>query len=483
MPADLTLSLTIPSTLYFGGDMTVIPGGYSLPMTISARNDNNRKLLGYPDFLNIKTFIRTHEVKLYLDGNYYDTGTLYVKMANPDEYQVQVFFNAGRLSALKGKTLKDYDYGPTVWVDTNLAGWNDFVESLCYPANFEHLFFPVNYMEDDDIPGSNDYRLLGGTFAGHLLKTIFEQEGYSFNDEVFDINEPRRLFICGDKLTGVVSSSPTQTEVNYLDFVPHLPVETFLKNIPKLMCVAYMVDTRQRRVTVFSMAGVLSADYVDLTERLRSELEINYEFEVKIKRFAFAENNRLTTFPAQQLQISEGDEITSALTTLTDHYTFPLNGNQKAVEIPGTFNESTPGAWSYEELELKDGAFMLYFRGTYADTNGNQYPFCSHDIYDPSGWVVGETRLLFDGTDYGLYDATEWKTWLDFLSNTVEVSADFLLRWEDIYNSYTLFRRRIRLWDEHGGGWQHFLLKQMKIVIHNTRGIQIAQQTLVQIKP
>lgn len=90
LPADFTLAITIPSPLYFGGDLSLIPGGYSLPLTINANPDNRQKL-GFPDFQNIKNFTKKLTAQLFLDGNYYDTGTLWVKAATPDKYKIQFF--------------------------------------------------------------------------------------------------------------------------------------------------------------------------------------------------------------------------------------------------------------------------------------------------------------------------------------------------------------------------------------------------------
>ena len=57
-----------------------------------------------------------------------------------------------------------------------------------------------------------------------------------------------------------------------------------------------------------------------------------------------------------------------------------------------------------------------------------------------------------------------------------------LLRWEDVYNASNLMQQRILLWDEVGGGYRQYVWKEMKIRIHNTRGMQVAKQVFSLIK-
>lgn len=470
LPEDLVFSLTIPSPLWFGGDATVIPGSYSLPIRLAA-NEVNRAALGFPEFLNRKDFARSIEgVQLYLNGNYYDTGVLWVKMANPAQYQVQLVFGAATLQGLKDKTLKSYEFPADEFVVSMPSYWQTFIETFYNTGNF--TFSPVAKTDEDGLV--HEYRHIGGTLVKYLLQQIFTAEGYVVTDDVFTLTPYKNVAILGDNLYDVTLESGTSTKIEYQHWVPNMPTLSFLKDLAKDFGLAYVIDSQRKKVRIMQFKTLLSAKFADLTDRLRSAIEISYEDQRQVKRMGstvlrppFREND-------DEVQLdTDGEEITSGLYSLSSFLGFVDHGSQVAPRITGTYNDVVPGDFIENVDPLKTvSEALIFFRSALVDGDGANY----------NGLRLSEaTQHLHwnDDDELGLYDVN-WKKWLAQLP--IDVEADMLWRWEDVWNIKDLLLKRILIYDEVGGGWQRFLIKEATISIDNRTGLKKTKQTLAQIR-
>lgn len=463
LPDELVFSLTVPSPYWMGGDLAIVPGGYSLPITISA-NENNRKLLGYPDFANVKTRQITLTASLFLDGNYWDTGTLYVQKATGNRYKIQLFFGAGQLTGIRTKNLKDYDYGSDVVVTNTNAGWQAFIDAV--DADPDRLFAPVAYSPDGT---SFEYRHIGCRQVADLLEKIFAAEGYTVADSAFTATPLDALYVAGDALYTVQNATGTVIVYAY-DFVPQFPSVDLVRGLIKDFNLGLYVDVFSKKVYISVGKDVLTTTPIPMDDRQREGFELVFNDALKVKYFAFDWDDPFRDSDDDLSFNQNGSEITSKVGSWEDKHTFTANAFRTALKTSDTFNEVDTVGRTTNITGHAEKA-IIGFEFSKVDNNGDPY----NEFSDTAAvWLHWS-----EANDDGYYE-NFWKPYLDAIVGQVDVAMQ--LKWEDVHNVRNLLHNRISLIDPVGGSRHNALFQEIKIVVDNRTGLKQTVQKMVLLK-
>lgn len=86
---------------------------------------------------------------------------------------------------------------------------------------------------------------------------------------------------------------------------------------------------------------------------------------------------------------------------------------------------------------------LMFYRGFDTQSNGQQYPFISNNVYNRSQVKIADYSLLCDG-EYGLFN-TWWKDWLFLINSAIPVTFYARLKKKDLVNFD--FSRKLKIGD------------------------------------
>lgn len=302
-----------------------IPGEISYPFTLPL-SDANMRILGFPDQLPVMKKLQ-HDVILEDAGMPLSAGKLIINGVtsnlmknNVGSIDTHILSNISEFwQRVKSKKLSELTLGgPRIfnWNGyslTNPGFWKHIHDTWSYNSadNGDYVFDPVyckNYKRDDKVTWingwaeysgqiqlareANYYCLCPQVFLVFILKSIFQEHGYTLFGEVLDDPDFKQLAflsfrsvdwavpqLSGPLITPVVNITP-KAEIT-IDLRQHVPpamtVGEFLVEIQKLLPVAFVINDRQRTCQLVKLSNTAQAGWADKTESFAPAYTLSFE--------------------------------------------------------------------------------------------------------------------------------------------------------------------------------------------------------------
>jgi hypothetical protein len=136
------MNITLNSTAYLGDDNDVIPGSYSLPVTVPL-DDHNNPILNYPGRIdNFNKFLKDEPCEIVFDGIRMFSGKASVKPAGKKDAKLSIIIND--IGDFKLKKLNELDLGGTRVIGTSETHSRDHAKlTALNPLDYDYVFFPI----------------------------------------------------------------------------------------------------------------------------------------------------------------------------------------------------------------------------------------------------------------------------------------------------------------------------------------------------
>lgn len=294
MSPDTTVTMTINSPIYTGGDPTNIEGTYSFPFTVDL-TEKNKALLNHPHRVdNIARLSKISRVLFYGDGLPLFVGDLYVESATAKTAKCSFIYNPlseikdRKVAELIDQTITDEDM-PTYAKSTALE-----------PDNKNVVFFPVvnkEWLPDGVGPElildaylwkrQNVYNVQAQKFANkdyfrgitpflkveYIITSIIAATGFAYVDRFFDREddtdgELRNLCSYNNYSISLEDGSWSST-ISLQDHAPDQEANETLKQFCSLFFLGIFDNPFDRTISLIPLRDVLTAPEVaDWTSRV-----------------------------------------------------------------------------------------------------------------------------------------------------------------------------------------------------------------------
>lgn len=522
LPENLKLVVVQESPLYFGGDFNIIPGTYTLPITVD--NDaNNRRLLKNVDNLHNNSQENDFECSIFFDGNLKDSGVLNWQETDDKQFKLQFFANAGALHQLTEKGFQDYDWGGEISI------YGQTME-----ADFD-WFKSLRFGKTTDT-AADGFQIIESTclIASKALERVFEQEGYKMETTFFDNAIHQKLAFWKPWYFRHPNQNDDTVVRDMVRSVPHQYISAALKGMAKMFCWVVFVDSTLKKVNIKTHDEILENPLpsIDYTSKLVSNIQrkqLHQNDTPAVKEFEYDHFDGLDSANSQaddlasknllpsvesiaNLPLPSEAEFGDVIFITNDLvYISHLEGEYEASDHPAQWDIDNP----FQDLStlsiankgktissalvppftrrkvffsfstpMAGGPVTHYNTEDTTPTTDEGYIFiryerdyCSPFAVHNDTTVLSDRALTWQGSK-GLHE-TYWVRWLAHINKSFECECTMLFSYTDIltWNPF----QPITLWDEASGGYHQFYFKERRTTLTMT-GIEPSKQKLVQLK-
>lgn len=486
---EINLSLKSP---LFDKELDLIPGSYSLPVTVPL-TDRNRILLDFPDRRdNYNRHKIIDEVGLYIAGVEYTSGRLYVVGASNRTAKVSLLING--LEKLKDKKLSEVNLGSYKYADQEamITHAND---TAANPLNYTYAFFPVysetfvkykpvtwevlNYYENPAYFKPlyiNLYDKNASTFVAgseyraaslfprldFLLQKSAEEIGYVIENNWQTTDELKQLYLVSttnlykataEAITDLLYDWQWETQYSVNSFLPqNIKISTLFKEISKTFFLAIVYNPFRNSIEITPLREIVDkAETHNWTNQISNEYEIEtktdstpsvygYIDAIEDNLFldgAFKEIDPDTYEERTELDLDGADANYYA--TYEDAYLIFQNEFDKAGQFFRRINE---GEGETEQLSQLVPLLMEQNQN-----DNNPIDFDLPRLEQEENSDIGLRMVFYRGILDGMPVANNTNYYRSPVSGWVDLAVDYSLLWNGPKGIY----------EQWGKGWINFL--------------------------
>jgi hypothetical protein len=307
---DATIRIEEYNTMYLGGDIDRYLQPRTLPVDVPATQHNVR-LLNRAHLIQSSGYsFRSMDAELWVEGDLYRKGTLWVMAASPQNYSVMMAFS--QYYALNNLTLPQIDLGGLRDIGSGLTGPGSIQEHLKLtaenPDDYDYTFIPItNYGKFDsgedpaDIgqvaPAdgwwqnqytTNNYNNINNTTLGahspnvklsYLLERIFAAAGMSLDNQFQTDEELQRLYLYSNQ-TIIDADNLVMDQIWLNEHVPDMLCKDYLRSLINRFNLCFAKDPNEAHVTIYSARELLSlAPLYDWSRKMLSDHMVKVEYD------------------------------------------------------------------------------------------------------------------------------------------------------------------------------------------------------------
>ena len=527
------MALELNNPAYMGGDFTIVPGSFALPIKIPL-SAYNKSIIGHVDRIDRPgQFLKKYPCNVYFQRKRLFPGLVTVKKSA--NFSADLYIIINEVVALKDINLREMTLDGVRNPANDTTAWlAHMLDTATNPLNHDYIFFPVrndvffNQTIDDPgtvkstyqnyfVPGSGAFEIAADQQSAtpfvrvdYLLDQIMTDAGFTFVNAWQTTDELKKLVLYNNRSLYLDDVLITEFELKN-----HLPDETagdFIKKIMRVFCLGMFYNYFTRTVTLRPLSELIDqVPAYDWTSKAGFEIEIDdsIDYPVKLCYYVDDTDQWFEYFTQSEIDINGEFEFLADLTGPKGTY-YIISEN--------AFYNFAPGGAPNRQKFFKTKQFLCYDSGE--DGEGIEIEiaplFMSYgmDLLIPIVRTFGShedfeidadfgTRFVFyrgfeddangdsyplasnniynrDGdviadhaliwnSDAGIF-AKFWSRWFYLLQTKKTVKRKMVLSIADVLNFD--FQNKIRIHNTH------FFVKKLSLVLTN-RGIEPATVEMI----
>lgn len=292
IPASAEVGFILKNTAFLRGNANVLPGSFSLPVTVNLDDATNNEVLGYPGLVDsIDNLAKNLPCEFIVNGFPLFLGTMDVMSATKTTARVKMVINeVKQLKSTKLSELSNLETHSFANVAAVLTHAKDTADN---PLNHNHLFCPVynpDFFDEETDPDPDDnnvyknfqnyYDTTGQAFISdaehkaampfirldYVLDKIIDEIGYTFVNGFQSTDELKQLYLYNNK--SIYSGDDWALDFDYVNHLPAMKATDLFKFVARTFNQGVFTDVFNKEVEYKPMKDVLASSPVhDWTDK------------------------------------------------------------------------------------------------------------------------------------------------------------------------------------------------------------------------